>query len=131
MRQPQLQEGDVVTIDADHEDWGRACGGAIVAETPARRARTILVEWTDRKTRILIKPWEAAFRYRPSDWTAIGTTVHNRGTTKTGQIVGFPYTCNLEGCLGARVSVRWDDGALTRLCTKALRRNDDGTLQLL
>lgn len=43
------------------------------------------------------------------------------GSGKTvGKVVGKQTLCNLEGCTGVRVSVRWPSGKLTRPCTKGM-----------
>ncbi len=57
-----------------------------------------------------------------------GTKVAMRGeTTFKGKVVSdCPYTCTLDGCRGKRVSVRWEDGKLTKLCSKSLLPFEDG-----
>ena len=43
---------------------------------------------------------------------------------RDGKILGFPtgasYPCSQEGCTGRRIVVRWQDGRITRPCTKGL-----------
>ncbi len=48
------------------------------------------------------------------------THIVNRTGTKAGVVVGGGDPCQLEGCNGVRLSVRWQDGKLTRPCTKGL-----------
>ncbi len=57
-----------------------------------------------------------------------GTKVAMRGETAfKGKVVSpHPYMCNLESCRGERVSVRWEDGKLTKLCSEGLESFEDG-----
>jgi len=44
----------------------------------------------------------------------------NRTSTQVGVVIGGGEECNLGGCGGVKLSVRWPDGRLTRPCTKGL-----------
>lgn len=50
-----------------------------------------------------------------------GTVVLNYEGTEKGICTGGTYRCQMEGCLGLRVVVRWPDGKITRPCTKGMR----------
>jgi hypothetical protein len=60
-----------------------------------------------------------------------GTIVYSRDGKLCGVASGSEYPCQLEGCTGVRVSVRWDDGHRTFPCSKGLTTRDDNTLQIL
>lgn len=49
-----------------------------------------------------------------------GTRVYSRAGTVFGVIVGYSK-CQLEGCSGTRVWVRWKSGELTKPCSEGLR----------
>jgi len=38
----------------------------------------------------------------------------------TGALTGAHHRCQMEGCLGYRLTVRWPDGHHTRPCTKGM-----------
>lgn len=48
-----------------------------------------------------------------------------------GVLTGNSRRCNLEGCNGLRLSVRWPDGHHTFPCTKGMEIRDDGQWQIL
>lgn len=49
-----------------------------------------------------------------------GFEVVSRDGKIKGQLTGGSRTCQLEGCLGRRLGVRWSDGTLTWPCTKGM-----------
>lgn len=52
----------------------------------------------------------------------------NKVVSKDGEIgflTGGNYKCQMEGCRGARLSVRWADGKITRPCTKGMVYSED------
>lgn len=56
--------------------------------------------------------------------------VQDREGKETGKVVGVGRLCQLEGCGGWRVSVRWPNGKLTRPCSKGLREIDATTWRI-
>ncbi len=46
------------------------------------------------------------------------------GSTSNGTLTGARRRCQLEGCLGVRLYVRWNDGKLTLPCTKGMTYDD-------
>lgn len=48
----------------------------------------------------------------------------SRVLSRTGKLVGHPtggkYRCQMEGCNGNRIGVRWSDGSVTYPCSKGL-----------
>ncbi len=48
-----------------------------------------------------------------------------------GHTTGTFRACQLEGCTGTRVGVRWPDGKLTWPCTKGMRRVAAGVAAFL
>lgn len=61
---------------------------------------------------------------------APGQPLYNSNGKEHGIIVGGGDRCTMEGCSGARVSVRWPDGSLTRPCSRGLIVRRDGALQI-
>jgi hypothetical protein len=59
-----------------------------------------------------------------------GTVVYSRDGELRGMASGSEHRCQLEGCGGVRVSVRWEDGRRTFPCSKGLTTRDDGALQI-
>ena len=52
-----------------------------------------------------------------SDWP---TQVQSRDGKVTGRVTSTSRRCQLEGCGGIRIGVRWPDGRLTYPCSKGL-----------
>jgi hypothetical protein len=57
--------------------------------------------------------------------------VWSRGHEIQGETTGTVTLCQMEGCGGTRVWVRWPDGKLTRPCDDALKTNADGSLEII
>ena len=53
-----------------------------------------------------------------------GTVVHSRDKKSKGKLTGGSRVCQMEGCLGRALAVRWDDGKLTYPCTKGMELID-------
>lgn len=49
-----------------------------------------------------------------------GTKVYSFNGKEIGIATGSTRRCQLEGCLGIRIMVRWPDGKATWPCTKGL-----------
>ncbi len=56
--------------------------------------------------------------------------VWNREGTEAGKPTGRSYACQLEGCLGRRIVVRWPSGQITRPCSKGMHDRPDGDWQI-
>ncbi len=56
--------------------------------------------------------------------------VFARNGCTRGRIIGGGDRCQLEGCIGVRISVRWPDGSLTRPCSEGLWQRKDGHYQI-
>lgn len=55
--------------------------------------------------------------------------VHTRAGQKpvlVGRTTGTARQCQLEGCRGLRIGVRWPDGHITWPCSKGLEDTADG-----
>jgi len=53
--------------------------------------------------------------------------VYARGTNKApGTATGATHKCQMEGCSGVRVAVKWPDGHVTYPCSKGLLPYLDG-----
>lgn len=50
----------------------------------------------------------------------VGKTIVSRDEKLTGTITRVGERCRLEGCHGARVTAKWEDGHHTFPCTKGL-----------
>lgn len=48
------------------------------------------------------------------------TLVYSRDAKHLGRTTGSRRPCNLEGCTGLRLGVRWDNGKITYPCTKGM-----------
>lgn len=56
--------------------------------------------------------------------TEAGVPVFARGAKKaTGKTTSSTMRCQLKGCGGIRVCVKWDNGRKTWPCSKGMRRN--------
>lgn len=47
-------------------------------------------------------------------------TVLSRDGRLTGKTTGGQRQCQMEGCTGSRIGVRWKDGTLTYPCTHGM-----------
>ena len=56
--------------------------------------------------------------------------VQSRSGDVTGRVVGHGRPCQLEGCRGWTISVRWPDGHLTRPCSKGMAVVDTDTWRI-
>ncbi len=59
------------------------------------------------------------------------TTVMSRDGKDVGRVTSATRSCQLEGCQGIRIGVRWSNGKRTFPCSKGLTRVDDTTAQIL
>ena len=48
------------------------------------------------------------------------TVVLSRDGKNKGRFTGGEHTCQMEGCFGKRLGVRWDDGTLTFPCSAGM-----------
>lgn len=48
-----------------------------------------------------------------------------------GVVTGRTWPCQVEGCPGRRVEVRWPDGTTTRPCSRGMRAVDGDTWQIV
>ena len=53
--------------------------------------------------------------------------VVSRDGKRTGIPTGSTRVCQLAGCTGRRIGVRWNDGKLTYPCSKGMRWSPQGT----
>jgi hypothetical protein len=49
-----------------------------------------------------------------------GTTIYSRDGKLKGITTGGQRMCQLHGCTGMRIAVRWSDGKLTYPCSKGI-----------
>lgn len=59
-----------------------------------------------------------------------GAKVVSRDGKETGTLTGGQRRCQMAGCTGVRVGVRWADNKVTFPCTKSLEPRE-GALHLL
>lgn len=58
--------------------------------------------------------------------------VWSRGRKEKGAATGNWHHCQLEGCNGMRIAVRWPNGRLTFPCTKGMTFNrEDDSYELI
>jgi len=62
--------------------------------------------------------------------TASVATVYNKDGTLKGVAKASGYRCQMDGCSGRRLAVKWPDGKVTRPCTKGMLTRTDGDLQI-
>lgn len=55
-----------------------------------------------------------------------GTIIYSRDCARKGVTTGRVHHCDLEGCRGVRISVKWEDGRRSFPCTKGLVPHADG-----
>lgn len=65
-----------------------------------------------------------------ADTYAKGIVVTSRDRALVGKTTGTTTRCQLEGCRGTRVWVRWEDGRLSKPCDRGLTRESDGSLHI-
>lgn len=79
------------------------------------------------------------FQKKPSDWLPSKelpeghpTKVYRRdGKGKPGKVTGSTRRCQMEGCSGVRVMVRWPNGKITWPCAKGLKLRKDDHWQIV
>lgn len=49
-----------------------------------------------------------------------GAIIWSRGATADGRATGAHHACQMDGCRGRRITVKWCDGRITYPCTKGL-----------
>jgi hypothetical protein len=57
--------------------------------------------------------------------------VYSSNGKMSGKVTGSERHCQLEGCRGTRMGVRWSDGKLTYPCTKGMKVRKDGNYQII
>ena len=60
-----------------------------------------------------------------------GTKVISRTGLHTGHATGAARRCQLDGCRGERIVVKWDDGRISYPCLKGMNTLPDGSLKIL
>ena len=58
------------------------------------------------------------------DWK--GVKITSRDGRAVGIATGATRSCQLSGCLGLRICVKWPDGKTTYPCTKGMRQEVNG-----
>ena len=54
-----------------------------------------------------------------------GEKVVSRDGEHTGRTTGATRICQMEGCTGRRLVVKWEDGKITYPCTKGMEYKGD------
>jgi len=52
----------------------------------------------------------------------VGDTVWGRGRKESGIATGTVRRCQMDGCTGVRIGVRWSDGKITWPCSKGMEQ---------
>ena len=60
-----------------------------------------------------------------------GTVILSRDGTEKGHVMDGIADCDMEGCRGECVEVKWEDGTTTFPCTHGLDLIDDDTFQII
>ena len=58
-------------------------------------------------------------------------TVWSKDRTVQGKATGGERVCQMAGCNGRRIVVRWPDGKITHPCTKGMEWKGDNEWQIL
>jgi hypothetical protein len=62
-------------------------------------------------------------------------TTYNQIISRDGKMTGTPTgascRCNMEGCRGTRISIKWPNGKNTRPCTKGLELVSHGVWKII
>lgn len=58
-------------------------------------------------------------------------TVYSRNKKSKGHTTGGEYSCQMEGCKGKRMGVRWNDGKITFPCTEGMKWINEHTAQII
>jgi len=56
--------------------------------------------------------------------------IWDREKKEKGRVTGSTMVCRLEGCLGRRIRVVWEDGRSTWPCSKGLRELSETEWQI-
>lgn len=56
--------------------------------------------------------------------------VYNADGSIKGTAKPHGYRCQMDGCTGKRLVVKWPDGKVTRPCTKGMFTRQDGNWQI-
>lgn len=59
-----------------------------------------------------------------------GTQVFSRDGKEVGQTTGSTHRCQMAGCTGRRITVKWPDGKVTHPCSKGMGTQPDGSLKI-
>lgn len=62
--------------------------------------------------------------------SAVEARIYSSDGTTFGVKTGGSRRCQLEGCRGQSIAVRWQDGKLTYPCTMGLTTHTTGALQI-
>jgi len=66
-----------------------------------------------------------------SDWhLQPGEPLYARDGRHAGTFTGHTRWCQLDGCGGVRMMIRWKDGKVTWPCSKGLKIRRDGKVQI-
>jgi hypothetical protein len=57
--------------------------------------------------------------------------VYARDGKRCGKVCWYARPCQLAGCNGVRLMVRWKDGKVTYPCTKGMKIRKDGHWQIM
>lgn len=60
-----------------------------------------------------------------------GSIVWSRGRDYEGATTGTFRGCQMEGCRGTRIGVRWPDGKMTWPCTKGMILHENGIWEII
>jgi uncharacterized membrane protein len=60
-----------------------------------------------------------------------GSAVVSRDLMYKGKTTGGKYRCQMSGCTGTRIGVRWSDGTMTFPCSKGLEVMTNGEVKVV
>lgn len=74
---------------------------------------------------------ELAAALRSDAFPGKGTVVADSFGRRLGTATGANKRCQLEGCRGRRIAVRWGDARVTHPCTRGMEALADGSWKIL
>ena len=57
--------------------------------------------------------------------------IYNRDGTVVGELTGCQRPCQMEGCHGMRLHVKWPDDTWTWPCSRGIKQRRDKAFQIL
>ena len=60
----------------------------------------------------------------------IGKTILSRDLAAKGKVISASRRCQMDGCCGTRLGVRWENGKLTYPCSRGIETAPTGEMKI-